>query len=115
MGFKLKLPGLDFGKLAMSMLDDGKMVKEISSLLTTSFDKFASRMNDGECLMAVPSTDKTKLHIYRCTIENHPDKSSTIKRVALFDLVEILARVDTSKLTTEQKKEIEISITDQAP
>jgi hypothetical protein len=101
--------------MLMGMIDGG-VIKQVAGIVTNAFDKFAGKMKNDECLVAVPSGDKTKLRIMKGSFEVVDVNTITIHldpdpKKRPFDIATILGGIDTAKMTDEQKKEIVSTIT----
>lgn len=92
---------------AMNMLSNKEgLIDKIKTMVEKHLAKFADKMQPNECLLCVPSGDKTQLLIFRGTFTINPDKTFTVVRTGIFEIKDIIAKIDPSKLTEEQQEEI---------
>lgn len=96
---------------ATSMFSGGGMIEKIKAMVTTQLGKFAEKMKPEECLLSVPSSDGKKLLTFRGTFTINQDKSITVARTGILDITEVIAKMDPSKLTDDQKSEIQKQLT----
>jgi hypothetical protein len=100
---------LSLGGLLKSMISDKAMQQEVTKMLTGIFDGLAPKMKDSECLFAVPNTEKNKLRIFKGTFLINEDKTVTITTTGVFDIANLAAQIDPSKLTPEQQQKLQDS------
>src|SRR5690348_9342245 len=61
--------GFNLPNMLMGILSGGNVMKQVAAIISNAFDKFAGKMKNEDCLVAVPNKDKTKLRIMRGTFE----------------------------------------------
>ncbi len=91
---------------ATSMFSGG-MIDKIKAMVETQLGKFAEKMKPEECLLSVRSGDGKKLLTFRGTFTINADKSITMIRTGILDITEVISKMDPSKLTDDQKTEIQ--------
>lgn len=97
----------DIGSLLGTIFGSKGMVDKIKGMAEIQLSKFAEKMKPEECLLCVRSMAEKKLLIFRGTFTINEDGTFTITRTGIFDIGELLAKMDPSQFTEEQKKELQ--------
>lgn len=103
--------GFNLMDFAASMFSGG-MIDKIKGLVQNQLGKFAEKMKPEECLLSVRSGDGKKLLTFRGTFTINADKSITMVRTGILDIGELISKMDPSKLSDDQKYEIQQQLSD---